>query len=98
MALTNEEVEHIAELAKLGLTRQEVALFREQLGDILEFARRLEELDTTAISPTATVLPLCNVMRADQPQPSLPQQEALENAPSETEGYFRVEAILEESE
>ncbi len=98
MALTREEVEHIAELAKISLTNEEVELFREQLGEILEFGARLERLDTNAISPTATVIPLCNVMRADQVEPSLPQEDALANAPAQADGYFQVEAILEEPE
>jgi aspartyl-tRNA(Asn)/glutamyl-tRNA(Gln) amidotransferase subunit C len=95
MALTREEVEHVADLAKLGLTEEEIETYREQLSAILEYAALLERLDTDAIPPTATVLPLSNVMRADEPASSLSQADALANAPSATEGYFQVKAILE---
>jgi len=95
MALTREEVEHVADLAKLGLTEEEIETYREQLSAILEYAALLERLDTDAIPPTATVLPLSNVMRADEPASSLSQADALANAPSAKEGYFQVKAILE---
>ena len=95
MALSREQVEHIADLAKLGLSEEETELFREQLSAILEYATILASLDTDAIPPTATVLPLSNVTRADAPGPSLSQADALANAPSATEGYFQVKAILE---
>ncbi len=95
MALTREEVEHIADLAKLGLSEEEIETLREHLSAILEYAAILERLDTDAIPPTATVLPLRNVMRADKPASSLPQADALDNAPSTAEGYFQVKAILE---
>jgi aspartyl-tRNA(Asn)/glutamyl-tRNA(Gln) amidotransferase subunit C len=95
MALTRQEVEHVADLAKLGLTEEEIETYREQLSAILEYAALLERLDTDAIPPTATVLPLTNVMRADEPASSLSQADALANAPSATEGYFQVKAILE---
>jgi len=95
VALTREEVEHVADLAKLGLTVLEIETFREQLSAILDYAAILKQLDTDAISPTASVLPLRNVMRADQAQSSLSQEDALANAPSTTEGFFQVEAILE---
>ena len=95
MALTLKQVEHIADLAKLGLTGEERERFREQLSAILDYAATLASLDTGAIPPTATVLPLRNVMRADEIRPSLSQQDALANAPSAAEGYFQVKAILE---
>jgi aspartyl-tRNA(Asn)/glutamyl-tRNA(Gln) amidotransferase subunit C len=95
MALTRQEVEHVADLAKLGLTEEEIETYREQLSAILEYAALLERLDTDAIPPTATVLPLSNVMRADEAASSLSQADALANAPSATEGYFQVKAILE---
>jgi len=95
MALTLKQVEHIADLAKLGLTGEERDRFREQLSAILDYAATLASLDTGAIPPTATVLPLRNVMRADEITPSLSQQDALANAPSAADGYFQVKAILE---
>ena len=71
MKLTREEVQHIAELARLALSDEELALYQEQLSAILEHFERLQELDTEVIPPTATVLPLRSVMRADEPRPPL---------------------------
>ena len=95
MSLSLAEVEHIAELARLELTEAEKTLYRDQLSAILEHARILQEVDTSAISPTATVLPLRNVMRADVVEPFMPREDVLANAPEADEGYFRVRAILE---
>jgi len=95
MTLTREEVEHIAELAKLGLTDEEIERYRQQLSAILEYAQRLQELDTEAIPPTASVLALQNVMRPDEVRPSMPREEVLANAPDVQDGQFRVKAVLE---
>jgi len=95
MKLSRAEVEHIAELAKLGLTEEEKEKFRGQLSAILEYAEMLQKLDTEAIPPTATVLPLQNVMRSDEVAPSYSQEDILTNAPDADEGCFRVRAILE---
>ena len=95
MKLSRAEVEHIAELAKLELTEEEKIKFCEQLSAILEYAEMLQKLDTEAIPPTATVLPLQNVMRPDEVAPSFPQEDILANAPDAAEGCFRVRAILE---
>jgi aspartyl-tRNA(Asn)/glutamyl-tRNA(Gln) amidotransferase subunit C len=95
MSLTIAEVEHIAELARLSLTEAEKALYREQLSAILDYAAILQRVDTSAIPPTATVLPLRNVMRDDVVEPSLPREDVLANAPDLFEGYIRVRAILE---
>jgi aspartyl-tRNA(Asn)/glutamyl-tRNA(Gln) amidotransferase subunit C len=95
MRLSLAQVEHVAQLAQLTLSDQEKELFCEQLSSILEYAQRLQELDTSAIPPTATVLPLENVMRDDQIRPSLPLEDALANAPDTENDYFRVPVILE---
>ncbi|MFQ5857220.1 MAG: Asp-tRNA(Asn)/Glu-tRNA(Gln) amidotransferase subunit GatC [Anaerolineae bacterium] len=95
MALTREDVAHVAELAKLGLTEEELERFREQLSAILEYAERLQELDTAAIPPTASVLDLQNVMRPDRVRPSMPREDVLANAPDQEAGQFRVRAVLE---
>ena len=95
MALSHEQVEHIADLAKLGLTEEEIERFREQLSAILDYAAMLNRLDTAAIPPTASVLDLRNVMRMDEARPALSQADALANAPSAEEGYFQVKAVLE---
>jgi aspartyl-tRNA(Asn)/glutamyl-tRNA(Gln) amidotransferase subunit C len=96
MSLTRAEVQHIAELAKLQLTETEAALYQEQLSDILDYMQRLNALDTEAIPPTATVLPLRNVMRDDIPRASFPVDEILANAPACADDSFEVRAILED--
>jgi aspartyl-tRNA(Asn)/glutamyl-tRNA(Gln) amidotransferase subunit C len=95
MLLTRDQVEHVANLAKLGLSEEEIELYRGQLSAILEYAAILQQLDTEAIPPTATVLSLCNVMRADEPAASLSQEDTLANAPAVADGHFQVRAILE---
>jgi aspartyl-tRNA(Asn)/glutamyl-tRNA(Gln) amidotransferase subunit C len=95
MKLSREQVEHIAELARLALTEEEKALYQEQLSAILDYFERLQALDTEAISPTASVLPLHSVMREDEVRPSTPREEILANAPSADEGCFEVPAVLE---
>jgi len=89
------EVEHIAELAKLGLTEGEKQTFQEQLSAILEYFETLQRVDTSAISPTATVLAISSVMRADEVQPSLAPECVLANAPAWEGDSFKVQAVLE---
>ena len=93
MKLSQEEVQHIAELARLALSDEERALYQEQLSAILEHFERLQELDTEAIPPTATVLPLRNVMRTDEPALPSTRESILANAPSADEGCFKVLAL-----
>lgn len=95
MSLTPEEVEHIAELAHLSLTKEEKARYQVQLSAILEYVQRLQELDTDAIPPTATVLPIHSVVRPDQCRPSTPREDLMSNAPASAEGMFQVPVILE---
>lgn len=95
MALTREQVLHIAELAKLGLSEEEVDRFTEQLSEILAYAERLNALDTEAISPMAQAIIQRNVTRSDVIQPSLPVEEVLANAPQRQDHFFRVKPILE---
>jgi aspartyl-tRNA(Asn)/glutamyl-tRNA(Gln) amidotransferase subunit C len=98
MALTRDQVQHIAELAKLKLNDDEIDRMTQQLSAILDYAARLQELDTEAIPPTASVVPLQNVTRADRVVPSLPRDQVLANAPDQSEDgeFFRVKAILKE--
>jgi aspartyl-tRNA(Asn)/glutamyl-tRNA(Gln) amidotransferase subunit C len=96
VALTPEDVDHVAALARLGITPEERERFAGQLSGILEHFQALQALDTANISPTAQVLALRNVMRPDVARPSLPQSEALANAPRAEDGFFRVQAVLEE--
>ena len=93
--LSLAEVETIAELAKLTLTAEEKAIFQEQLSQILEYAQKLQQIDTTGIPPTTSALPLDNVMRADEVALSLPNEGALFNAPEAEDGSFKVRAVLE---
>jgi len=95
MKLDRATVEHIAELAKLELTEDEIELYAGQLSAILDYAERLNEVDTSAIPPTASVLPVRNVLRADEPQPSLPREVALANAADHAEGQFRINAVFD---
>ncbi len=93
--LSLQEVETIAELAKLTLTDEEKATFQEQLSAILEYAEIIQQVDTTHILPTASALPINNVMRLDEVMLSFPNEDALLNAPSATEGCFKVRAVLD---
>jgi aspartyl-tRNA(Asn)/glutamyl-tRNA(Gln) amidotransferase subunit C len=95
MKLTREQVTHIAGLARLSLSDTEIALFQEQLSEVLDYAERLQTVDTDAIPPTATVLPVRNVMRDDEPCPSMTREDILANAPEDQDGCFRVQAVLE---
>jgi aspartyl-tRNA(Asn)/glutamyl-tRNA(Gln) amidotransferase subunit C len=95
MSLSNEEVRHIAWLARLGVTDAEVERFREDLSVILEHFRALEELDTNSVPAAAHASLLHNVLRDDVPSPSLPSDEVLANAPDSEDSLFRVPPILE---
>jgi aspartyl-tRNA(Asn)/glutamyl-tRNA(Gln) amidotransferase subunit C len=95
MKLSLEQVEHIAQLARLTLSDEERTLYQEQLSAILEYFEKLEGLDTEAISPMATVLPLRSVMREDETEPSMPREDILANAPAAEDGCFEVPAVLD---
>lgn len=96
MALSHEEVRRIAELAKLDLTDDEVNLYAGQLSSILEYFESLQEIDTSQILPTASVLPLKNVLRPDAAAPAITPSEAVANAADATDDLFRVSAVLGE--
>ena len=95
MLLTREKVEHVAELAKVGLTADEIELYRKQLSAILEYAGRLQQLDTIGIAPTASVLPLHCILRVDEVKPGLSTDAVLRNAPEVEQSQFRVPPVLE---
>jgi aspartyl-tRNA(Asn)/glutamyl-tRNA(Gln) amidotransferase subunit C len=90
-------VEHIAALARLGLTHAEMERMRDQLSGVLDHIALLQEVDTDNIPPTAQVIELQSVMRDDEVRPSLPREFVLLNAPRQQQGYFRVNAVLDES-
>jgi len=95
MALTNEEVRHIARLARLALTDAEIERYRADLSMILAHFRVLQELDTSSVPTAAHATLLSNVSREDLPQPSLPAEVVVANAPHHQDQCLRVPPILE---
>jgi aspartyl-tRNA(Asn)/glutamyl-tRNA(Gln) amidotransferase subunit C len=93
VAITREQVLHVARLARLELSEEEVERFREQLSAILEAVGRVSELDLEGIEPTSHPLELVNVFGEDVPRPSLPREDALRNAPDPEDGFFGVPAV-----
>ena len=94
--LSHGEVLHIARLARLGLTDEDVEKFRAQLSDILENFEALKRLDTTQTLPTAQSIPLENIMRDDVIEPSCETDDILANAPNQEDNSFRIRAVLED--
>jgi|SRR5688572_14079130 aspartyl-tRNA(Asn)/glutamyl-tRNA(Gln) amidotransferase subunit C len=97
MALTREEVLHVARLARLAMSDDEVDRFGGQLSAILEHAARVTEAATDDVPPTSHPLPLANVFRDDVVEPSLPPEKALSTAPETEDGRFKVPRIIEEA-
>ena len=96
MSLKIEEVEHIAKLARLDLSAEEKARYREQLSDILDHIAKLSELDTTGISPTANAVEGASPIRADVSRTSLSTEDLLKNAPDSDKNQFKVPAVFGE--
>lgn len=92
--LTHDEVRAIADLARLALTDSEVALYASQLSAILEDFKTLQQVDTSHIAPTASVLPITSVMRPDIPGAAMSPQEVVANAPAAEDDQFKVSAVL----
>ena len=95
--ITRADVEHVARLARLALTDDEVDALTTELGAILEHAAQVSALDTEGVPPTAHPLPMVNVFRADVARPGLPRDEVLAAAPQAEGGRFRVPRILGEA-
>ena len=95
MSLTLEQVEYIANLARLDLTEEEKALYREQLSAILDYVASLQVLDTHEIPPTASVLPSHAVLRPDEILPGLSLEALLRGAPQVEENQFRIPPVFE---
>lgn len=95
MKLSREEVLHIARLARVGLTEEEIDRFSEQLSNILENFEILQQVDTEGVPPTAQAVELQNVMREDEVRPSCPPDDILANAPRREADYFKIRAVLE---
>ena len=91
--ISSDEVLHVARLARLALTDEEVERFRVQLSAILEAVGKVSELDLEGVPPTAHPLDLVNVLGEDEPRPSLPREEALANAPDPEDGFFGVPPV-----
>ena len=94
MALTRDEVLHVANLARLTLAPAEIELFTRQLNDILAYVEKLQELDTEGVEPLAHVIPVFNVFREDAVSQGLDRESALDNAPAREEGAFVVPRII----
>ena len=95
MALTLEQVRHIARLARLRLTDEEERRYADQLSAILDYAERLKRVDTADVPPTAGVQDLRAPLRADSPRPPLPRERTLANAAASVDGMFIVPPILD---
>ena len=93
MAISEEQVRHVARLSRLALTDEEVERFRAQLSDILEAVGKVGELDLEGVEPTSHPLDIVNVLAEDLTAPSLPREEALRNAPDPEDGFFGVPAV-----
>jgi aspartyl-tRNA(Asn)/glutamyl-tRNA(Gln) amidotransferase subunit C len=89
------DIKYVAHLARIALTPEEEQQLGAQLGNILHFIEKLNELDVSAVEPTAHAVPLVNVTRPDEARPSLSSEEALRNAPAKANGLFLVPKIVE---
>ena len=94
--ITRQDVEHVARLARLALTEEEVEALPHDLGAILDHAAEVSALETADVPPTAHPLPLVNVFRVDEARPGVPRDEVLAEAPEAEDGRFRVPRILGE--
>jgi aspartyl-tRNA(Asn)/glutamyl-tRNA(Gln) amidotransferase subunit C len=92
MAITRDDVLHVARLARLALREDEIERLQEQLNAILEAVGKVSELELAEVPPTSHPLELTNVFGADEPRPSLPLEDALANAPEREKDFFRVPA------
>ena len=95
MQITKQEVEYVAKLARLNLTEEEKETLNKNMEDIIEFANKLNSLDTEGVEPTAMILPMYNVFREDNVEASYNREEILKNAPSAEDGCFKVPKIVE---
>jgi aspartyl-tRNA(Asn)/glutamyl-tRNA(Gln) amidotransferase subunit C len=95
MAIERKTVEHVAKLARLQLTPEELDRYGSQLGAILDYIAKLEKLDLKGVEPLAHAADTTNVFREDVPRPPLPRPEALKNAPDHTDDFFIVPKVVE---
>ena len=95
MPLSIEEVQHIAMLARLELTGDELEHYREQLSAILDHVASLQQLDTTSVPPMSAVFSGGSHLRADESRPSLPPEQILGNTPHKADGQFKIPPVFE---
>ena len=88
-----DDVKHVAKLARLELTEDEINKYSQQLGSILEYVEQMNEVDTTGVEPMPHAIPVYNVMREDVVKYEQTKEEMMANAPSEEDGFFRVPKI-----
>lgn len=93
--ITKEQVKHVAKLARLSLTEEEVELYTKQLSKILDYIDQLSEVNTNGVEPMTQPIPMVNVMREDVVKKQFERNELLKNAPQEEYGFFRVPRIGE---
>ena len=93
--IDEKQVQHVAQLARLKLSEQELKRFSGQLSKILDYINQLNEVDTSSVEPMSHPLDLKNVFREDEVKPSLSRDEALDNAPQRRQGFFLVPPVLE---
>lgn len=95
MSVSKEDVKHIAVLSRLTVPEHELDKFTEQFNQILDYADKMQKLDTTGIEPTASILPVTNVFREDVALPGVSHEDALKNAPAVHNEGFKVPRVLE---
>jgi aspartyl-tRNA(Asn)/glutamyl-tRNA(Gln) amidotransferase subunit C len=93
--ITRSDVEHVAQLARLRFSEDQLALFTEQLDTLLSYFDKLQEVDTRGIEPSTHAVSMCNAFREDQVRLSSPEADALKNAPASERGCFKVPKIIE---
>ncbi|KKC30327.1 Asp-tRNA(Asn)/Glu-tRNA(Gln) amidotransferase subunit GatC [Caldanaerobacter subterraneus] len=95
MAISKSEIEHIAKLARLKFTEEEIEAMAQELSKILDYVNKLNELDTENVEPTAHIVPIHNVFREDEVKPSMPREKVLMNAPFTEQRLLKVPKIIE---
>ena len=98
MAISEEEVKHVAKLSKLDFKQEELESFTNQLGKIIDMVELLEEVDTEGVDFTSNVIETINVMRQDRAQPGWNRDELMRNVPETEDGFIKVPAIIDEGE
>ncbi len=94
--ISREEVIHVARLARVGVSDEDIEKLIEQLSNIMENFSALQEINTEGVPPTSQSIPLLNVMKPDEIRPSLSGEDVLKNAPNREGDFFRIRAVLEE--